>query len=204
MSKIEILPLFPSTVLKTNINRPLTKKELTFVRGLKTKTQPNFGNITTDDRRILDSSEMTDLKLFFENVIEMYMNSIIQPKYETNAYITQSWLNYTKPGGYHHEHHHPNSFISGVFYVNGDGMNDKIVFTKERHEHFDIQSNVYNLHNAQTWWLPAETGTLILFPSHLTHSVPITKSKKMRVSLAFNTYLKGQLGDPNFANDLIL
>jgi hypothetical protein len=33
-------------------------------------------------------------------------------------YITQSWLNYTETNQYHHKHEHPNSLVSGVFYVN--------------------------------------------------------------------------------------
>ena len=34
--------------------------------------------------------------------------------------ITQSWINFTKKGEYHHPHAHPNSLISGVFYVEAD------------------------------------------------------------------------------------
>ncbi len=43
-------------------------------------------------------------------------------------YITQSWLNYTETNQYHHKHQHPNSLVSGVFYINCDDKFDKIKF----------------------------------------------------------------------------
>ena len=79
-----------------------------------------------------------------------------------------------------------------------------ISFLNERHDHFDVQAGEYNLYNSRTWWVEVSTGMLILFPSHLTHQVPTTTSNDVRISLAFNTYLKGQLGVPGFANELIL
>ena len=78
------------------------------------------------------------------------MDNIVQPKYDTTCYVTQSWLNWTEPGGFHHSHYHPNSFISGVFYINANGSSDRIDFSKERHDHFDIEAGEYNLYNSKT------------------------------------------------------
>ena len=35
---------------------------------------------------------------------------------------------------------------------------------------------------------------LVIFPSSLMHSVPPVKKDQVRVSLAFNTFIKGELG----------
>ena len=204
MDEFEILPVFPLAVLKAKLKRDLTKKELKFVDKVKGKTKLNIGNVTSEDTQILDRVELKDIREFVESTIEDYMDNIIQPKYDTTAYITQSWLNWTEPGGYHHQHYHPNSFISGVFYINANSKSDTISFVKERHDHFDIQPGEYNLYNSMIWWVAVGTGTLVLFPSHLTHSVPTLEGNDVRVSLAFNTYLKGQMGEPQFANELIL
>lgn len=204
MDNFEISGLFPLPILKADIKRKLSKGELKFVDKLKTDLQPNIGNVNSKDTFVLDRSEFKDIRDFIDSSIEDYMNNIIQPKYDTTCYITQSWLNWTEPGGFHHNHFHPNSFISGVFYINASGDSDKISFVKEKHDHFDVEPAEYNLYNSNTWWVGVRTGTLILFPSHITHSVPTTTSDNIRISLAFNTYLKGQLGEPYFANELIL
>ena len=43
--------------------------------------------------------------------------------------------------------------------------------------------------------LPMKKGELILFPSNLTHSVPTNVGEEERISLSFNTWTKGNLGD---------
>jgi uncharacterized protein (TIGR02466 family) len=204
MNEIEILQLFPLAVLKTQMKRSLTKAELKSVDKFKTDLRTNIGNVHSRDTFVLDRPEFKGIREFIDSAIEDYMDNIVQPKYDTTCYVTQSWLNWTEPGGFHHSHYHPNSFISGVFYINASGDGDKIMFAKEKHDHFDIEPGEYNVYNSNTWWIGVGTGTLILFPSHITHSVPNTESDSTRISLAFNTYLKGQLGEPQFANELIL
>ena len=41
---------------------------------------------------------------------------------------------------------------------------------------------------------PVEKGDIILFDSQLPHSVDVAKRKEKRVSLAFNTFVVGELG----------
>ena len=50
------------------------------------------------------------------------------PKEELDFYITQSWINITKPDEFHHEHFHTNSIISGVFYISTE-EDDAITFS---------------------------------------------------------------------------
>jgi uncharacterized protein (TIGR02466 family) len=204
MNDFEILPLFPLAVLKTKMKRSLTKAELKSVNKFKTNMRTNIGNQHSLDTFVLDKPEFKDIREFIDLAIEDYMDNIVQPKYDTSCYVTQSWLNWTEPGGFHHSHYHPNSFISGVFYINANGNSDRIDFAKEKHDHFDIEAGEYNLYNSKTWWVGVSTGVLVLFPSHIIHSVPATEGGDVRISLAFNTYLKGQLGEPQFANELIL
>jgi uncharacterized protein (TIGR02466 family) len=204
MNEIEILPLFPSALLKTNIKRNFTEDELSFVDTLKIGMEPNIGNATSDDIYVLDRPEFKNIREFIDSAIEDYMDNIVQPKYDTTCYVTQSWLTCTKPGEFHHQHYHPNSFISGVLYIKANSDVDKISFEMERHDHFHIEAGEYNLYNSKNWWVEVGTGMLILFPSHITHAVPKTSGDDERISIAFNTYLKGQLGLPNFVNELIL
>ena len=45
------------------------------------------------------------------------------------------------------------------------------------------------------WWFEAITGRLILFPSSLTHMVPTVEGEDVRVSLSFNTFPAGTVGE---------
>ena len=50
------------------------------------------------------------------------------------------------------------------------------------------------MYNSDSWWLEVEENSLILFPSSLTHAVEKIETD-LRVSLSFNTFLKGNFGD---------
>ena len=63
-----------------------------------------------------------------------YFNKVLCAK-NVKPYITQSWLNYTRANQFHHRHEHPNSFVSGVLYINADKATDRINFYNKRHEY---------------------------------------------------------------------
>jgi uncharacterized protein (TIGR02466 family) len=186
--------IFPTSVVMGNIERELTKEELAVVDYHKTRTYNNVGNITSLDRYIL-KTQLPEIKTFIELGIKSYVDSILIPKHPLNFYITQSWINYTDPGHHHHKHEHPNSIISGVFYFNADSEKDKIFFYTQNYKQISITPKEWNIHNSDSWWFSVKTGGLILFPSHLTHMVENTTSDKTRISLAFNVFAKGTVGD---------
>jgi hypothetical protein len=49
--------------------------------------------------------------------------------------------------------------------------------------------------NSESWWFEATAGKLILFPSSLTHMVPEVKGDDVRISLSFNTFPVGVVGE---------
>ena len=58
-----------------------------------------------------------------------------------------------------------------------------------------VQTQQYNTFNSATIMLPIKREKLILFPSNLTHSVPANVGEEERISLSFNTWPKGNMGD---------
>lgn len=186
----------------TNMGRDLTKKELKFIEGQS--TYQNQGNTTSNDNYIFENKELAEIFLFCQSQLEQFAQQVYAPKHNVEVYITQSWANYTKPGQYHHRHRHPNSFISGVFYVNADKENDKIFFYKDGYNTIDLPPADWNQWNSKSWWFEAETGGLILFPSSLEHMVQCVTAKEDRISIAFNTFLKGSVGDNKELTELKL
>jgi len=52
--------------------------------------------------------------------------------------------------------------------------------------------------------MPVVPGLLMMFPSRLEHSVITKKESNNRISLAFNTFIKGDLGDQIGLTRLVL
>jgi uncharacterized protein (TIGR02466 family) len=204
MKDSNIYSLFPTAVLQKNINRSFTKKEMEFVREHEKNVYPNEGNETSVERYLFENKIFKKLHDECLSVANEYMKEIICPKYDVAPYFTQAWLNYTTPGQFHHRHSHANSYLSGVLYINAE-EEDKIHFFKSiPHEHIKLVTENFNTYNSESWWVPVRTGDIVVFPSSLQHMVTNTESNKTRISLAFNTFLKGTIGDGNSLTELVI
>jgi len=205
MTKSSINGIFPTPIYTSKLNRELTKKELSFIDKTKSDCNKNEGNITSNDSYILNNKIFKDLKKELDLRVKDYFDKIICPDNNIKPYITQSWLNYTETNQYHHKHAHPNSLISGVFYINCDEKFDKIKFFKRNnYETIKIEIKKWNLWNSENWWFPIKTGDIIMFPSSLTHMVENKQGSNTRISLAFNVFIKGKVGDNKKLTELYL
>jgi uncharacterized protein (TIGR02466 family) len=199
-SKITFYPepvtnqLFPTPVLFTKLPRKYTNEEVEFIQKCALNVTKNTGNTTSVDRYVFEEPVMADLKSYVQFYLNYYMNEIECSYNSVEAYITQSWLNYTQPGEFHHKHEHPNSYISGVLYINADPEKDKIYFYKNGYKRISLPTERYNQFNSESWWFNVGTCDMVLFPSYLTHMVEQTVSTDTRISIAFNTFLKGYIG----------
>lgn len=137
---------------------------------------------------------MAGLKKFVDDCVAEYFKAIHAPKNEVSLRITQSWLNYTKTGEFHHKHAHQNSFVSGVLYIKSEREKDKIYFYRDGHQVIKLSTDNFNPYNSDSWWFDVGAGDLILFPSSLTHMVETVQGDE-RVSLAFNTFPVGYVGE---------
>ena len=150
-------------------------------------------NRQSEDTFILDKPEMSRVRQFIEVKVKEYVVNVMGS--DSEIVITQSWLNKSGKGESHHEHVHPNSMISGVWYPQIHEKLPPIQFRTGRQRDVTFSIKKFNLFNSATFMLPMKKGELILFPSHLSHSVPPNKSDEERISLSFNTWPKGNLGE---------
>lgn len=183
--------LFPIPVAKFELGRDFTPEENAFVA--EQSTHKNMGNTTSNDHYVLQNDTLVSLSDLVQKCVDQYFNSIYAPKENVKLRITQSWLNYSKPGEWHHKHSHANSFVSGVLYMKAAKNSDRIYFHKNSYSQITLPTENFNLYNSDSWWLPVETGSLMLFPSSLTHSVEPVQGEE-RISLAFNTFPVGYIG----------
>lgn len=185
--------LFPTPVGFFKFEQGLTKKQFNFLNNQKQR--PNIGNTSSEDTYILKQKSLLNLTVFIEESLNEYIIATYNPKNNIHFRITQSWLNWTKPGQHHHKHSHPNSVISGCFYINANKETDKIFFYKEEYKAIKITPNEWNPYNSESWWYSVGTNDLIFFPSNLVHTVEPVGGEETRISLAFNAYPTGHLGE---------
>jgi uncharacterized protein (TIGR02466 family) len=203
MSEPVIHGLFPTPVVFTETGREFTEQELEFFKKSGETTYKNEGNVTSLNRYIVNEPEMATIKAEIEAAVNHYMDKIIVAKPEVKAYITQSWLNFTSEKQWHHKHAHPNSFLSGVYYIDANEENDKITFFEESYKQIKLTPSEWNWWNSPSWWFTVKTGQIVVFPSHLTHMVEQKAGNNVRCSLAFNTFLKGTIGENETLTELL-
>jgi len=194
--------VFPTPVGFYELDKPVTTKELQFIKDLETRA--NDGNTTSIDNYLLKSKEMKRIAAFIDKSVQSYFKEVYAAKHEVKPYLTQSWANYTNKGQYHHKHAHPNSFISGVFYVSAEPSKDRLYFYKDGYKQIKIETEDWNVWNSDSWWFPVESGKVIIFPSHLSHMVQTVETEDTRISIAFNTFLEGVIGDNLNISELLL
>jgi uncharacterized protein (TIGR02466 family) len=196
--------IFPTPIYISKLNRKLTNKEVLFIDKTKLDVYKNEGNTTSNDNYILNHKAFKDLKTDLDLKVKDYFQKVLSPTDAITPYITQSWLNYTETNQYHHKHQHPNSLVSGVFYINCDEKFDKIKFFKEDYKTIKPEIKQWNLWNSESWWFSVKTRDIILFPSSLTHMVENKEGTNTRISLAFNVFIKGTVGVNKSLTELML
>jgi uncharacterized protein (TIGR02466 family) len=206
MSESKIVNLFPVPIMISHLGRSLTAEEKTFVENCSGDIVSNELNYTSRDTYVLEKPEMKDLKEFFLEKVKEFVEQTENPRYEHEYYITNSWINFTNPGEGHHQHKHQNSFVTGVFYINANPVHDYIEINDSTIRFIQLENKGYNPYNSRVWKFNVASGELYLFRSDTVHRVPNTdpKTDHTRISLSFNTFLRGNIGSPIHFTELNL
>lgn len=202
----QILPLFarPIYIVK---NYTLTKEEREQVDKEKEIKMDNAGkNFTSANSHVLENPIFKGLNSFLQQEVDKYFHEELQYKRSSPLRITQSWFNYNPKGTFHHSHTHPNSIISGVYFVQGDRQ--PIVFERFENDHMFggiiPEADKYNFYNCGNWKVTSKPGYLLLFPSSVKHGVVMNEHPEERISLSFNTFLTGIVGKARGLTELKL
>ena len=107
--------------------------------------------------------------------------------------LDSMWVNILEPGGNHTAHIHPNSVISGTYYVDIYGDSSAIRFEDPRLPMMMAapprKANA-SLENRTFVEIKPKNGMLLLWESWLRHEVPINLSDHERISISFNINLQ--------------
>ena len=199
--KDELLQIFPTPVLITKYENSI-EEEFKFIKNLRYIEQKENSNFKSDDTYLLKHKELSKIKDFIYESLNKYTQKILQTKQK--LVVTQAWTNRNPPHSKHHEHTHPNSIISGVFYFRQSKTLPPIQFSKAIQDSFKLNPEKYTQLNSETFLLPMVNGELVLFPSSLRHSVPFNKGNEERYSMSFNTFSIDELGSKDSLTHLNL
>jgi uncharacterized protein (TIGR02466 family) len=191
----ELLQLFPKPILIAKYEKDISK-ELEYImsceHNLNEKSQNIYAKQSTNTF-LLNEPELQNIREFIDAYLKFYVSNVLECSNELR--ITQSWSNICERGKKHHEHTHPNSIVSGVFYFQINEKLPPIEFRNPNpHTSFTMNIKQHNNFNSPSFLLPLNSGELILFPSNLSHNVSDNMEDLPRVSLAFNTFAKDFLG----------
>ena len=199
------LDLFAIPLYRTIIGAP-TDSEQEHLKGVA-MTPGRSQALNSTNLHILDVIQLRELRGKIDQGIQEYMKHLGVDMTKISMNITTSWVNRYARGDLTHQHHHSNSIISGVYYLEDCDETAPIQFHRAP-GYVNLWPNTINLpiqqHNAlniDVVTVIPKMGELIMWPSHLAHSVPPNQSDTERHTIAFNTFVKGTL-DPQGGSEL--
>jgi uncharacterized protein (TIGR02466 family) len=188
--------LFPKPLYSSKIK---IQEELSVAKGLKYNNKDDYGLRVTTDKNILDLNEFSEIKSQIETHINIYVRDVLCINEQQSFHICRSWGVKVESGVSANSHSHPNSVISGVFYLQYPEGSGGITllrngFNKLFPQTIQFKYDHFNKYNSDTWTFIPEVGTLFLFPSQERHKVERNRSDDDRYSIAFDCWVSGTFG----------
>ncbi|MEK9696028.1 MAG: TIGR02466 family protein [Candidatus Poseidoniales archaeon] len=138
-----------------------------------------------------NAPELSEIRPLIASTLDEYWS---RHNYPGILRLDNMWINISGTRNSNNKHVHPNSIMSGVFYIKvpKTGYPGNINFTHPYYQVLDLAWGDIGCHDAQTWrevgYTP-EVGKIVLFPSWAEHYVERNDSNEWRISLSFNTHL---------------
>lgn len=135
------------------------------------------------------SSTFLNLETRINSHISKFTKSLNYNVKKNSLKLNSIWVNIMPEGALHTAHLHPQSVISGTYYVDIPTGASALKFEDPRLGFF-MNSPSVSLNakkaNRRFFSLQPKAGDLVLFESWLKHEVPLNRSKKPRISVSFN------------------
>ena len=194
MSDINLARVFPTTIFYYTIpnHKELNKKLIKEIYRLEKSSEDK--NVIRSNQGGYHSNLDLQLNSKFNDLTKEILkvsNEIIARDYTYEIYYKQGykvnkikamWFNINKYLNHNTTHMHPNSWVSGAYYLKTPDIKSKCL-------DFDdpVRERTYTeSFSANTYRHPVCEGMLVLFPGWLTHSVPPNMSKEDRITISFN------------------
>ena len=188
--------LFPVPLWKFNLpgckntNKNIEKRVYEKSKEVK---EPDDGRDGLSEKRIMNDDPV------MEPVTALISAAIKEISYESNMtysnYKTFLWSNLNRPGVHNEMHAHPDSHLSGVYYVKvPEGDCGNLRFYNPMNHYGYPNSNSNDPPSQQVKVIDGEEGALLIFRSPIMHDITKNNTQEDRISISFNilfeTYYK--------------
>jgi uncharacterized protein (TIGR02466 family) len=187
----DVIPMFPTLVwkiqLKAGMQEGMNPKIIAALARMRREApQLAPGHGWQSDQRLHELEEFRDLIACIDKAAKSVLR-FLRIAYDA-VEISGCWATVLAQGAAHKAHHHPNNFLSGVYYVRTRPGADSINFHDPRTQTGIIRPPVAELtaENTDQVVVRVKDGTLLMFPSYLQHSVDANASGDERISISFN------------------
>ena len=150
-------------------------------RWSKTNYPGGYTSYDTAHRMHLMSPTFAELQQLLDRHVRAYAKALAFELDARQLEMTDCWVNIMPQWVTHSLHLHPQSTISGTYYVRTPPGCAGLKFE-------DPRLDRYMAAPPRKAWVtvPAEAGNVVLFESWLRHEVPPNPSRSERVSISFN------------------
>jgi uncharacterized protein (TIGR02466 family) len=204
IEEYEVQPLFAEPFFRTSLSDSISGEQIEFIKNLK--MLQNKSNLISEKLYIFEEPELKGVKDAVQEALDFYASEVMGITQQ--LYVTQSWSLVNNPNIGMHGHSHSNSLISGsLYFCELPEPVSSMLF--DRHNTYQLlqltpEREKQTIYNTPMNIVTPKSGELILFNSGLQHLVETNTSSKPRYSIAFNTFIKGKLGDFRDVSELTL
>jgi uncharacterized protein (TIGR02466 family) len=188
------IPAFTIPLYEFTADEQLTNKTLELAQNQT--YSPNSNNKTSAKEPVKSKELITWFNSCLNEIKnDLYKDTLFDIK------VTDAWFNKSSYSEKHHLHSHPNSVLSGVFYLTTHEKKAKTKFYLPNPFYYmdfsnliaPIETFVTSEKSIVTEVQPV-AGKLIIFPSNLKHNVDINVTTENRYTVAFNSFFSGIVG----------
>lgn len=152
--------------------------------------------MTPDDLQILpEMKELVDVVMEESGII---LDALAIRR--ESHYVTNMWANIANPNRRHNYHIHSNCLLSGLVYIKTPKNCGRTIFASPRMNLKNIEPSYFqkNELNADVFSLPPEKGRMLIWPSHVPHTVEqgTANEAEDRIVVAFNVMIRGLIDQP--------
>lgn len=200
----EVHTLFAEPYFRANIAGSISPQQIEFIKNLKMTSNPE--NMISENLYIFEEPELKSVKDAIQEILDIYARDVLCIPQQ--LYVTQSWSLICKSNMGMHSHSHSNSILSGsLYYCELPTPPAGMVFTRfDSYQQIDLPPDAQkrNIYNSPINRVIPKQNDVLLFSSRLTHMVEPNQSPQPRYSIAFNTFVKGTLGNMRAVTELKL
>ena len=200
----EVHPLFAEPYFRANIASAISPAQIEFIQKLKMVN--NMENLISENLYIFEEPELKSIKEAVQAVLDIYAREVLCIPQQ--LYVTQSWSLTNNSNVGMHGHSHSNSILSGsLYYCELPQPPASMVFTRHvSYQQIDLppEASKRNIFNSPINRVTPKQSDVLLFSSRLTHMVEPNTASTLRRSIAFNTFVKGKLGNYRDVSELML